>query len=431
MQLEKEKKEKRERERCRALAQRIAEEANPASAALRGEQMPLLTKALHRAGVEAEEWTESSEAELLVVADPAWETLPETLPARVLLVSDESTVMAGWAEQLAQRGYFRDFGWRSKGRAPQSALFCTSQPTQLKMVNDTLYTAAAQKIHRAHAEPAPHASIEGLDAYFDKVINVDQSPIGRTPRSNPATYTGLFTHIRDLMADMPMAKERGYGPGRFSFNVTQSAGGGRCEACQGDGLVKVEMHFLPDVYVPCDICHGLRYNRETLEVLYKGKNIAQILDMTVEEAYAFMSAQPAIARKLQTLLDVGLSYIRLGQSATTLSGGEAQRVKLAQELSRTDTGKTLYILDEPTTGLHFADIALLLKVLHKLRDAGNTIVIIEHNLDVIKTADWLIDMGPEGGSGGGTVVAQGTPEAVAAHPQSHTGRYLRQILQRN
>nr|MBP8746968.1 ATP-binding cassette domain-containing protein [Brachymonas sp.] len=279
--------------------------------------------------------------------------------------------------------------------------------------------------------PAPHASIEGLDAYFDKVINVDQSPIGRTPRSNPATYTGLFTHIRDLMADMPMAKERGYGPGRFSFNVTQSAGGGRCEACQGDGLVKVEMHFLPDVYVPCDICHGLRYNRETLEVLYKGKNIAQILDMTVEEAYAFMSAQPAIARKLQTLLDVGLSYIRLGQSATTLSGGEAQRVKLAQELSRTDTGKTLYILDEPTTGLHFADIALLLKVLHKLRDAGNTIVIIEHNLDVIKTADWLIDMGPEGGSGGGTVVAQGTPEAVAAHPQSHTGRYLRQILQRN
>ena len=299
------------------------------------------------------------------------------------------------------------------------------------LVNDTLYTAAAQKIHRAHAEPAPHASIEGLDAYFDKVINVDQSPIGRTPRSNPATYTGLFTHIRDLMADMPMAKERGYGPGRFSFNVTQSAGGGRCEACQGDGLVKVEMHFLPDVYVPCDICHGLRYNRETLEVLYKGKNIAQILDMTVEEAYAFMSAQPAIARKLQTLLDVGLSYIRLGQSATTLSGGEAQRVKLAQELSRTDTGKTLYILDEPTTGLHFADIALLLKVLHKLRDAGNTIVIIEHNLDVIKTADWLIDMGPEGGSGGGTVVAQGTPEAVAAHPQSHTGRYLRQILQRN
>ncbi len=299
------------------------------------------------------------------------------------------------------------------------------------LVNDTLYTAAAQKIHRAHAEPAPHTSIEGLDAYFDKVINVDQSPIGRTPRSNPATYTGLFTHIRDLMADMPMAKERGYGPGRFSFNVTQSAGGGRCEACQGDGLVKVEMHFLPDVYVPCDICHGLRYNRETLEVLYKGKNIAQILDMTVEEAYAFMSAQPAIARKLQTLLDVGLSYIRLGQSATTLSGGEAQRVKLAQELSRTDTGKTLYILDEPTTGLHFADIALLLKVLHKLRDAGNTIVIIEHNLDVIKTADWLIDMGPEGGSGGGTVVAQGTPEAVAAHPQSHTGRYLRQILQRN
>ncbi len=298
------------------------------------------------------------------------------------------------------------------------------------LVNDTLYTAAAQKIHRAHAEPAPHAGIDGLD-YFDKVINVDQSPIGRTPRSNPATYTGLFTHIRELMADMPMAKERGYGAGRFSFNITQSAGGGRCEACQGDGLVKVEMHFLPDVYVPCDICHGQRYNRETLEVQYKGKNIAQILDMTAEDAYAFMSAHPPIARKLQTLLDVGLSYIKLGQSATTLSGGEAQRVKLAHELSRQDTGKTLYILDEPTTGLHFADIALLLKVLHRLRDAGNTVVIIEHNLDVIKTADWIIDMGPEGGSNGGTVVAQGTPEAIATTPASPTGRYLAQILRPN
>ena len=291
------------------------------------------------------------------------------------------------------------------------------------LVNDTLYTAAAQKIHRAHAEPAPHDSIEGLEQ-FDKVINVDQSPIGRTPRSNPATYTGLFTHIRDLMAEMPTAKERGYGPGRFSFNVA----GGRCEACQGDGVVKVEMHFLPDVYVPCDVCHGQRYNRETLEVQYKGKNIAQILDMTVEEAYAFMNAVPTIARKLQTLLDVGLSYIKLGQSATTLSGGEAQRVKLALELSKRDTGRTLYILDEPTTGLHFADIALLLKVLHQLRDAGNTIVVIEHNLDVIKTADWLIDMGPEGGAGGGTVVAQGTPEQVAAVEASHTGRYLGRLL---
>ena len=291
------------------------------------------------------------------------------------------------------------------------------------LVNDTLYTAAAQKIHRAHAEPAPHDSIEGLEQ-FDKVINVDQSPIGRTPRSNPATYTGLFTHIRELMAEMPTAKERGYGPGRFSFNVA----GGRCEACQGDGVVKVEMHFLPDVYVPCDVCHGQRYNRETLEVQYKGKNIAQILDMTVEEAYAFMNAVPTIARKLQTLLDVGLSYIKLGQSATTLSGGEAQRVKLALELSKRDTGRTLYILDEPTTGLHFADIALLLKVLHQLRDAGNTIVIIEHNLDVIKTADWLIDMGPEGGEGGGTVVAEGTPEQVAKVEASHTGRYLGRML---
>ena len=291
------------------------------------------------------------------------------------------------------------------------------------LVNDTLYTAAAQRIHRAHAEPALHDAIVGLEQ-FDKVINVDQSPIGRTPRSNPATYTGLFTHIRDLMAEMPMAKERGYGPGRFSFNVA----GGRCEACQGDGVVKVEMHFLPDVYVPCDVCHGQRYNRETLEVQYKGKNIADILEMTVEDAYAFMSAQPAIARKLQTLLDVGLSYIKLGQSATTLSGGEAQRVKLALELSKRDTGRTLYILDEPTTGLHFADIALLLKVLHQLRDAGNTIVIIEHNLDVIKTADWVIDMGPEGGAGGGTVVAQGTPEEIAQVAESHTGRYLGKLL---
>ena len=297
------------------------------------------------------------------------------------------------------------------------------------LVNDTLYTAAAHHIHRAHEEPAPHDQIEGLD-HFDKVINVDQSPIGRTPRSNPATYTGLFTPIRELLAEVPMARERGYGAGRFSFNVPASSGGGRCEACQGDGVVRVEMHFLPDVYVPCDVCQGLRYNRETLEVRYKGKNIADILALTVEDALAFFSAVPAIARKLQTLMDVGLSYIRLGQSATTLSGGEAQRVKLALELSKRDTGRTLYILDEPTTGLHFADIALLLKVLQDLRDAGNTIVVIEHNLDVIKTADWLIDMGPEGGAGGGQVVAEGTPEALAAHAGSHTGHYLKAVLAR-
>ena len=291
------------------------------------------------------------------------------------------------------------------------------------LVNDTLHAAAARHIFRAHEEPAPHDAIEGLE-FFDKVINVDQSPIGRTPRSNPATYTGLFTGIRELMAEVPTARERGYGPGRFSFNVA----GGRCEACQGDGVVKVEMHFLPDVYVPCEVCHGQRYNRETLEVLYKGKNIAQVLDLTVEQAAEFFSAVPTLARKLQTLLDVGLSYIQLGQAATTLSGGEAQRVKLALELSKRDTGRTLYILDEPTTGLHFADIELLLKVLHQLRDAGNTIVVIEHNLDVIKTADWLIDMGPEGGSGGGTVVGTGTPEQLAANPASHTGRYLARLL---
>ncbi|MEX8520421.1 MAG: excinuclease ABC subunit UvrA [Leptothrix sp. (in: b-proteobacteria)] len=291
------------------------------------------------------------------------------------------------------------------------------------LVNDTLYTAVAKKLYQSHAEPEAHDDIEGLDA-FDKVINVDQSPIGRTPRSNPATYTGLFTPIRELFAEVPMARERGYGPGRFSFNVA----GGRCEACQGDGVIKVEMHFLPDVYVPCDTCHGQRYNRETLEVLYKGKSITQVLGLTVEDAHAYFNAVPAIARKLQTLLDVGLGYIKLGQAATTLSGGEAQRVKLALELSKRDTGRTLYILDEPTTGLHFQDIQLLLKVLHQLRDAGNTVVVIEHNLDVIKTADWLIDMGPEGGSGGGQLLVAGTPEAVAAHPGSHTGRFLKALL---
>ncbi|EWS53031.1 Excinuclease ABC subunit A [Methylibium sp. T29] len=291
------------------------------------------------------------------------------------------------------------------------------------LVNDTLYAAVARKLYQSHLDPAPHDEIDGIE-HFDKVINVDQSPIGRTPRSNPATYTGLFTPIRELFAEVPAARERGYGPGRFSFNVA----GGRCEACQGDGVLKVEMHFLPDVYVPCDVCHGKRYNRETLEVLYKGRNITEVLNLTVEDAHAYFSAVPSIARKLQTLLDVGLGYITLGQSATTLSGGEAQRVKLALELSKRDTGRTLYILDEPTTGLHFADIDLLLKVLHQLRDAGNTIVVIEHNLDVIKTADWLIDMGPEGGAGGGQVVAVGTPEDVAANPASHTGRYLRPLL---
>jgi excinuclease ABC subunit A len=291
------------------------------------------------------------------------------------------------------------------------------------LVNDTLYAAVARKLYNSHAEAAPHDEIEGLDA-FDKVINVDQSPIGRTPRSNPATYTGLFTPIRELFAEVPMARERGYGAGRFSFNVA----GGRCESCQGDGVLKVEMHFLPDVYVPCDTCHGKRYNRETLEVQYKGRNISEVLGLTVEDAHAFFNAVPTIARKLQTLLDVGLGYITLGQSATTLSGGEAQRVKLALELSKRDTGRTLYILDEPTTGLHFADIELLLRVLHQLRDAGNTIVVIEHNLDVIKTADWVIDMGPEGGAGGGRVLCEGPPEAIAACADSHTGRFLKPML---
>ena len=311
-------------------------------------------------------------------------------------------------------------------RIPIGLLTCVtgvSGSGKSTLVNDTLYAAVARKLYSSHAEPKPYDSIDGLDA-LDKVINVDQSPIGRTPRSNPATYTGLFTPIRELFAEMNTAKERGYGPGRFSFNVA----GGRCEACQGDGVLKVEMHFLPDVYVPCDVCAGKRYNRETLEVLYKGRNITEVLMLTVEEAHAYFNAVPNIARKLQTLLDVGLGYIRLGQSATTLSGGEAQRVKLALELSKRDTGRTLYILDEPTTGLHFADIDLLLRVLHQLRDAGNTIVVIEHNLDVIKTADWIVDMGPNGGAGGGTVVATGTPEAVAANPASFTGRYLKPLL---
>jgi excinuclease ABC subunit A len=293
------------------------------------------------------------------------------------------------------------------------------------LVNDTLYHAAARHLYGSQAEPAPYETISGLE-HFDKVIAVDQAPIGRTPRSNPATYTGVFTPIRDLFATIPAAKERGYSAGRFSFNVK----GGRCEACQGDGVLKVEMHFLPDVYVPCDVCHGKRYNRETLEVQYKGRNIHQVLDMTVEEAHEFFKPVPVVARKLQTLLDVGLGYIRLGQSATTLSGGEAQRVKLSLELSKRDTGRTLYILDEPTTGLHFHDIDLLLKVIHRLRDQGNTVVIIEHNLDVIKTADWVVDLGPEGGAGGGRIVAVGTPEEVAKNPASVTGKYLAPLLKK-
>ncbi len=291
------------------------------------------------------------------------------------------------------------------------------------LINDTFHAAVARSLNGSAVEPAPFESMSGIDQ-FDKVVNVDQSPIGRTPRSNPATYTGLFAPIRDLFAGVPEARARGYGAGRFSFNVK----GGRCEACQGDGVLKVEMHFLPDIYVPCDVCHGERYNRETLDIRYKGRNIHEVLQMTVEHAAEFFSAVPAIARKLQTLLDVGLGYVKLGQSATTLSGGEAQRVKLSLELSKRDTGRTLYILDEPTTGLHFHDIDLLLRVLHRLRDHGNTVVVIEHNLDVIKTADWVIDLGPEGGDGGGRVIAEGSPEDVAANKGSHTGQYLKEVL---
>jgi excinuclease ABC subunit A len=291
------------------------------------------------------------------------------------------------------------------------------------LINNTLYPYVARDLNNANESPAPCHDIQGLQQ-LDKVVNIDQSPIGRTPRSNPATYTGLFTPIRELFAATHEARSRGYLPGRFSFNVK----GGRCEACQGDGVIKVEMHFLPDVYVPCDVCQGKRYNRETLEIRYKGKTIHEVLDMTVEDALPFFDAIPALNHKLHTLMEVGLGYVRLGQNAVTLSGGEAQRVKLARELSKRDTGKTLYILDEPTTGLHFYDIEQLLKVLHKLRDRGNTIVIIEHNLDVIKTADWVIDMGPEGGDRGGEVVAVGTPETVAEQRQSYTGGYLRALL---
>jgi excinuclease ABC subunit A len=291
------------------------------------------------------------------------------------------------------------------------------------LVNDILYTALAKQIYNARTVPGRHQRIDGAE-HVDKVIHVDQSPIGRTPRSNPATYTGVFDHVRKLFASTPEAKMRGYLPGRFSFNVK----GGRCEACSGDGTIKIEMNFLPDVYVPCEVCHGARYNRETLEVHYKGKTIAEVLDMPIEEAVDFFEAIPAIARHLRTLVDVGLGYVRLGQPAPTLSGGEAQRVKLAAELQKRSTGRTVYVLDEPTTGLHFEDIRKLLLVLGRLVDAGNTVLVIEHNLDVIKTADWLVDMGPDGGSRGGMVVSEGTPEQVAADPASYTGAFLKPLL---
>ena len=294
------------------------------------------------------------------------------------------------------------------------------------LINDTLYKAVADELNRSNRNPAPHEKIKGL-GNIDRIIDISQSPIGRTPRSNPATYSGLFTPIRELFAGTQEARSRGYMPGRFSFNVK----GGRCEACQGDGVIKVEMHFLPDVYVPCDLCRGKRYNRETLEIRYKGKNVQEVLDMTVEDAADFFKNVPMVARKLTTLMDVGLSYIRLGQNATTLSGGEAQRIKLAKELSKRDTGSTLYILDEPTTGLHFHDIEQLLHVLHRLRDRGNTVVVIEHNLDVIKTADWVVDLGPEGGDGGGRIVASGTPEKVAATKGSFTGEFLKPLVKRS
>jgi excinuclease ABC subunit A len=293
------------------------------------------------------------------------------------------------------------------------------------LINDTLYPLAARHLNGSSLQPAPYTAIEGLDQ-FDKVVDIDQSPIGRTPRSNPATYTGLFNLVRDLFAAVPEARSRGYGPGRFSFNVK----GGRCEACKGDGLIRVEMHFLPDIYVQCDTCKGRRYNRETLEIRYKGKTIDEVLNLTIEDALEFFSPVHLIKRKLQTLMDVGLAYVRLGQSATTLSGGEAQRVKLSRELSKRDTGRTLYILDEPTTGLHFHDVKHLLDVLHRFRDQGNTVVVIEHNLDVIKTADWIIDLGPEGGHRGGEIIAVGTPEQIAANERSHTGRFLKPLLER-
>jgi excinuclease ABC subunit A len=309
---------------------------------------------------------------------------------------------------------------------PMGVLTCVtgvSGSGKSTLINNTLYPAAAQKINRSRIECAPHESIEGLE-HIDKIVDINQSPIGRTPRSNPATYTQLFTPMREMFSNTPEARARGYKPGRFSFNVK----GGRCEACQGDGMIKVEMHFLPDIYVACDVCKGARYNRETLDIRYKGRNIHDVLEMTIEDAVDFFSAVPNIHRKLETLMSVGLGYLKLGQSAITLSGGEAQRIKLARELSKRDTGNTLYILDEPTTGLHFYDIRQLLEVLNQLREHGNTVVVIEHNLDVIKTADWVIDLGPEGGDGGGRVVAQGTPEHVAKQSGSYTGHYLAEFL---
>ena len=331
-------------------------------------------------------------------------------------------------------GYLEIFGARGNNlksvnaAIPVGLLTCVtgvSGSGKSTLINDTLHHAVAQHLYGSNAEPAVHDSIKGLE-HFDKVISVDQSPIGRTPRSNPATYTGLFTPIRELFAGVPTSRERGYEAGRFSFNVK----GGRCETCEGDGVLKVEMHFLPDVYVPCDVCHSKRYNRETLDIRYKGKNIHEVLSMTIEQAHEFFNAVPIVKRKLKTLLDVGLGYVKLGQSATTLSGGEAQRVKLSLELSKRDTGRTLYILDEPTTGLHFHDIKLLLSVIHTLKKQGNTIVIIEHNLDVIKTADWIIDLGPKGGAGGGHIIATGTPEDIAQNESSFTGHYLAPLLNR-
>ncbi len=361
-----------------------------------------------------------------IVANPA--SLTGRYLARALAIEVPARRNRPGADRLVVRGARGNNLKAIDLSLPLGLLVCVtgvSGSGKSTLINDTLYAATARQLYGSAAEPAPFDSITGIEL-LDKVASVDQSPIGRTPRSNPATYTGLFAPIRELFAGVPEARSRGYDAGRFSFNVK----GGRCEACQGDGVTRVEMHFLPDIYVPCDVCHGHRYNRETLEIRYKGRNIREALETTVAEAAQFFSAVPAIARKLQTLLDVGLGYLRLGQSAITLSGGEAQRVKLALELSKRETGRTLYILDEPTTGLHFHDVKQLLEVLHRLRDAGNTVVVIEHNLDVVKTADWIVDLGPEGGDGGGRIVAEGTPEQVAAHPDSHTGRVLRPLLAR-
>ena len=360
-----------------------------------------------------------------VAADPA--SLTGRYLAQALRIAAPAAPPPGagapWLRIVGARGHNLQ---RASVELPVGRLTCVtgvSGSGKSTLVNDTLYAALARRLYRSHQEPAPHDDIEGLEA-FDKVVAVDQGPIGRTPRSNPATYCGVFTPIRELFAEVPAARERGYGAGRFSFNVA----GGRCETCEGDGVIRVEMHFLPDVYVPCDRCGGARYNRETLEIAYRGHSIRDVLGLSVEQAHALFADVPAIARKLATLAEVGLGYLRLGQSATTLSGGEAQRLKLALELSRRDSGRTLYVLDEPTTGLHFADIELLLRVLLRLRDAGNTIVVIEHQLDVIAAADWVVDLGPEGGAGGGRVVAAGTPAQVAACAASHTGRFLAQRL---